>query len=141
MFTTHDRDLFLPLDPDNLLRAWTACDAIALSLSVGNEPLDTPRDRWLAERIVAARSMVRAADAHGLEVDLCLAMAGFDFGTVWSERRIFLVEGLEVPVARLEHIVRSKAAIGRPKDRLFLATHADALRQIFERLDRAGRSD
>lgn len=136
VFTTRDRDLFLPLDPDNLVHAWEACESMALSLSVGDEPLDVPRDRWLAERIVATRSLVRATDGRGLDVDLSLTMAGFDFEEIWRERRVFLVDGLEIPVARLEHIVRSKAAIGRPKDQLFLATHADALKQIFQRLDR-----
>jgi hypothetical protein len=57
-------------------------------------------------------------------------MAGFDFETVWNERRLFIVDAVEIPVARLAHIVESKAAAGREKDRLFLATHADALRQL-----------
>jgi hypothetical protein len=35
IFTTQDRDLFLPPDPENLLRAWQACDAIGLSLWAG----------------------------------------------------------------------------------------------------------
>ena len=26
LFTTEDRDLFLPPDPENLLRAWQGCD-------------------------------------------------------------------------------------------------------------------
>ena len=26
LFTTQDQDLFLPSDPENLLRAWQACD-------------------------------------------------------------------------------------------------------------------
>ena len=38
----------------------------------------------------------------------------------------------ELPVARLSHIIRSKAAANRPKDRLFLATHAEALRQMLD---------
>jgi hypothetical protein len=42
------------------------------------------------------------------------------------------VEGVEVPVARLRHIVDSKAAVGRPKDRLFLATHEEALRHLLK---------
>ena len=135
-FTTQDRDLLLPLDADNLVHAWAACESHGLSLFVGDEPLDVPRDRWLAERIVGTRSVVRATDGSELEIDLSLTMAGFDFEDVWRERRIFLVDEVEVPVARLEHIIRSKAAVGRPKDQLFLATHADALRQMFSRLDR-----
>ena len=42
------------------------------------------------------------------------------------------MDGVEIPVARLSHIVRSKTAAGRDKDRLFLATHADSLRQMLE---------
>jgi hypothetical protein len=57
-------------------------------------------------------------------------MAGFDFEAVWNERRTFEVDGVSVPVARLLHIVRSKEAADRDKDRLFLATHAEALKQL-----------
>jgi hypothetical protein len=59
-----------------------------------------------------------------------LVMKGFDFKTVWAERRSFLSEGAEVPTARFTHIVQSKLAAGRPKDRMFLATHRDALEQL-----------
>ena len=40
------------------------------------------------------------------------------------------VEGAAIPVARLAHIVESKAATGREKDRLFLATHREALENV-----------
>jgi len=133
VFTTEDRDLFLPPDPDNLVRAWQAAEAADFTLWCGDEPLDVPRDRFLADAIIARRMLVRAGDEHSLLVDLTLVMAGFDFETVWNERRIFVVEGVEVPVARLSHIVQSKAAVGRDKDRLFLATHADALKQLLGR--------
>jgi predicted nucleotidyltransferase len=135
VFTTQDRDLFLPPDPGNLEAAVQVCSNLGLSLWSGDEPLDTPRDRWLAERIVERRALVRASDGRGLDVDLTLVMAGFEFETVWAERRIFIAQGVEVPVARLAHIVESKAATGREKDRLFLATHADALRQLLSRKD------
>lgn len=141
VFTTKDSDLFIPPDPDNLVSAWSACDAVGLSLWSGNEPLDLPRDRWLAERVVATRSVTRADNPQGLLVDLSVTMATFEFEEVWQERRIFQVEGVGVPVARLEHIVRSKAAVGRPKDQLFLATHEDALKQMFPRLANGPKSE
>jgi hypothetical protein len=130
LFTTEDRDLFLPLDPDNLLRAWDACEAAGLALWSGNEPLDRPHDRFVADAVIARRALVRATDESGLQVDLTLVMAGFDFDTVWNDRRIFVVDGEQIPVARLAYIVKSKAAAGREKDRLFLATHAAALKQL-----------
>jgi hypothetical protein len=43
------------------------------------------------------------------------------------------VEGVAFPVASLGDIVASKAAAGRPKDRLFLATHEEALRELGRR--------
>jgi hypothetical protein len=64
-------------------------------------------------------------------------MAGFAFDDVWPRRRVFKVEGVEIPVASLKDIVASKAAAGRPKDRLFLATHEEALRELGRR--RRGR--
>lgn len=136
LFTTEDRDLFLPPDPRNELRALKACERLGMSLRCGDEPLGHPLDAKLAKAIVERRALVRAT-ATTLEVDLALAMAGFDFETVWAERRLFRVEDAEIPVARLSHIVASKAAAGRPKDRLFLATHEDALRQLGRR--RRGR--
>ena len=133
IFTTKDRDLFVPPDPSNLLACWRACDTAGLDLWAGPEPLDSPRDLWLAERVVERRALTRATDGRNLMVDLTLVMAGFDFETVWAERRMFTIDGIEVPVARLLHIVTSKHAAGRDKDRLFLATHRDALAQLLKK--------
>lgn len=135
VFTTQDYDLFLPADIDNALLVWRTCESRGLELLSGDEPLDKPRDRLLAERVVRARALVRATDRQGLDVDLSLIMTGFEFEEVWSERRVYLLEGVEVPVARLSHVVRSKAAAGRPKDLLFLATHEETLRDLLKRED------
>jgi hypothetical protein len=132
LFTTEDRDLFLPSDATNLLAAWQACESVGLRLWSGNEPMDKPLDDFLAERIVARRALTKAMDDEGLEIDLTLEMAGFEFGDVWRERRVFRVEGVEIPVARLKHIVESKAKANRPKDRLFLETHAEALAKLID---------
>jgi hypothetical protein len=129
IFTTEDRDLFLPPDAPNELRAWRACRREAFDLWCGDEPLGEPLDSFLAEQVVSRRALVRA---HGndLLIDLTLVMAGFEFEDVWARRRTFKVQGVDVPVAALSDIVASKAAAGRPKDQLFLATHEDALRQL-----------
>lgn len=132
IFATRDHDLFLPLDAENALRAWAAADARGLDLLSGDEPLDRPRDRFLADRIVERRALVRATDGQGFDVDFTLVMAGFDFEPVYAERRTFLVDGVPIPVARLRDIVSSKAAAGREKDRLFLAVHAEALRSLMD---------
>lgn len=133
LFATQDCDALLPLDPVNLLTGWEVCEEHGLELFVGAEPLDRPRDRLLADRVVSRRATQRAASGSELQVDFTLEMSGFTFHEVWSERRTFRIEGVDVPVARLSQIVRSKAAAGREKDRLFLATHADALRDLLRR--------
>ena len=135
IFTTDDIDLFLPADADNLLSAWDACEQTGLDLWVGSESLDRTRDRWLADRIIARRTLTRATDGRDLFVDLTLVMEGFDFETAWTERRAFRIEDVEVPTARLRHIVESKLAAGRDKDKLFLAAHKDALEQLLKRPD------
>ena len=132
VFATLDYDLFLPPDPDSVLEVWRVCDDLGLSLQAGGEPLHTPRDRPLAQAVADRRALIRATEPSGLTVDFTLVMTAFDFEPVWDERRIFLVDGVEVPVARLSHIIRSKAATGREKDRLLLATHAEALRHMLD---------
>jgi hypothetical protein len=129
LFTTQDHDLFLSPSPSNEVRAWKVCRSLGFDLWCGPEPLGAPLDRFLAERIVERRALVRA-EGQGLQIDLTLVMAGFEFASVWRRRRVFTVEGVRVPVARLTDIVASKAAAGRPKDRLFLATHEEALREL-----------
>jgi len=129
LFVTRDRDLFLPLDTSNLLQAWHACESMSLDLTCSGEPLDRPRDEWLAKHVVAQRALTRASDGEELLVDLTLVMGDCLFDEVWQRRRTFVVEGHELPVASLLDIVTSKAAAGRPKDRLFFETHRDALRE------------
>ena len=90
-----------------------------------NEPLDEPRDHWLADRVIERHALTRATDGADLHLDLTLVMKGFDFETVWTTRRTVVVDDVRIPVARLLRIVTSKHAAGRDKDRLFLATHRD----------------
>ncbi|MEQ8764124.1 MAG: hypothetical protein RL885_09365 [Planctomycetota bacterium] len=130
LFTTLDRDLFLPKDPSNLLATWRSCEESGLELFAGREPLDYPRDLDLARRVVGVSASTRASDGRVLDVDLSLTMTGFDFDTVWVSKREFEVAGTRVPVARLSHIVSSKAATGRPKDQSFLSSHAEILRRL-----------
>ncbi len=135
LFATQDRDLFLPLDAANLLGAWQALSASGWSLWAGDEPLGEPLDLELAEQVVRRRAAVQATSGDGLTIDLTLVMAGFEFEEVWAERRVFTIEGHEVPVARLTHIVESKRQAGRKKDLLFLATHDEELRALLDRED------
>ena len=67
-------------------------------------------------------------------------MQACDFDTVWNGRRHFTLDGVDIPVAQLLDIVTSKHAAGRDKDRLFLATHREALEQLLKDEDGEGTS-
>jgi predicted nucleotidyltransferase len=97
------------------------------------EPLDQPHDLVIARAVIEQRALTRAVDGMQLLVDLTLVMAGFEFEEVWSQRRIFRLDGVELPVARLGHIVTSKAKAGRDKDRLFLKTYEQVLDELMQR--------
>jgi hypothetical protein len=79
--------------------------------------------------------LTRVTGPNELLVDLTLVMKGFEFETVWNERREFPIDGIPVPTARLLHIIESKQQTGREKDQLFLATHLDALQQLLKKRD------
>ena len=131
LFDTPDYDLFLPLDPDNLLRACQVAQALGLGLRTDGGLLDAPRDADQARAVVDQHAVTHAT-ASAMAINLRLNMAAFAFEPVWEERRTFLLEGVEIPVARLSHIIRSKAATNRETDRHFLATHAEVLRQMLD---------
>jgi predicted nucleotidyltransferase len=101
-----------------------------LQLWAGREPLDFPRDRALSDRVIELQATTSAHGKDGLQIDFSLVMAGFTFDEIWTRSRMLVVDGINVPVARLTDIVQSKANAGREKDRLFLATHAEALKQL-----------
>ena len=140
-FSTQDHDLFLPADPENLLKAWQVAETLHLELSCSGEPLDSPRDLRLAERIVERRALTSVHGAQNFLTDYSLVMADFDFEEVWHGRRVFIDQDQEIPVASLEHIVQSKARVGRPKDRLFLETHKEALRELLPKEEPNDRAE
>jgi hypothetical protein len=128
--STQDTDLFLPQDPGNLIEAWTAAETVGLELWSGAEPLDRPRDLVLARAVVSRRALTRAFGEDELIVDFSLVMGSFEFEQIWPSRKRFSIEGVDVVVASLLHIVQSKAAAGRLKDIAYLATLDEELRQL-----------
>jgi hypothetical protein len=114
----HYHELFLPPDPDTVLRVWQGCEEAGLELWAAGEPLGAPLDLWLAEHVVAGRVLVRATDRKGLLVDLSLLVEGFEFEALWTERRSLAVDGVEVSVPRFEPV--PSGARDRPEIRSLL---------------------
>ncbi len=131
-FVTEDRDLLLPLDPANTLRCWQTAESLGFALWTFSEPLGAPLDLWLAERVVERQAVITGHKEPDLKIDFTYTMSGFKFEEVWTARRSFKAEGVEVPVASLEQIVESKRRAGREKDLLFFATHRETLTKLLE---------
>jgi len=129
-FQTKDLDLFLPLDAENLLACWRACEAAGLTLWCNREPLDTPRDLWLARRAVSTRSLTTAQGADIEPTDLTLVMGSLDFEDVWLRRGPGTLDREFVDVARMSDIVASKREANRPKDVSFLTQHREVIERI-----------
>ena len=129
-FNTGDCDVFLPPDPKNLVACWQVMDAQGFELTSHGEPLEIPLDLWLAERVVERRAVIQALGPGDLRLDLTLTMKGFYFESLWAERRTFIVERQEIPVAPLSRIVESKKAAGRDKDVLFFVSREEILREL-----------
>lgn len=130
LFLTRDQELFLPFDPQNLLRAWRCCERLGLDLLRDEEPLHHPRGAELAAATVRTRSPTHATDHGPLHLDLSLVMGAFEFPDVAARRRVFVVDGAPTPVASLDDIVAAKQVANRPADRLFVASHAHELRRL-----------
>src|SRR5258705_10202870 len=93
VFATQDRDLFLPPDADNLVAAWSVCEAAGFELWLLNEPLDRPRDRWLADRIIERRPLPLATSAPPLPIEPTPLVEGFGFDLLLAPGRGFVVRG------------------------------------------------
>lgn len=132
IIATQDRDLFVPPDAANLLEAWRTVRKCGYDLWAGNDPLAAPIDLPLAERVVANRATTSATHDEGVTVDFTLEMAGFEFDEVMANHRIFRVGGVEIPVARLAHVIDSKRQLNRPKDKLFLAIYKERLEAMLD---------
>jgi hypothetical protein len=118
---TGDLDLFLPLDAQNLMRAWEACELAGWTLWSSGEPLDQPRDLLVATRVVQLRALTTAKVEGELPTDLTFVMGSFDFEDVWLRRTEKYEEYVQVELARLADILAAKTQADRPKDRRFLA--------------------
>ena len=129
VINTQDCDLLLPPDPAGLSRAIAVLKKLGYSLEAGGEPVDQDLD--LIRGIVRALGCVRAVKKSA-RIDLPLEIAGCRFESLWKRQRRVKVGGVTLRVAPLRDILRSKKLADRPKDRLFLATFEDALKQLLK---------
>ena len=131
IITTADCDILVPADFPVFRKALQLLAAMEFGLQAGSEPLPD-FDPVVLKGILRARAVVRA-DRADARVDLCTRIAGVRFSELWKNRREFVLEGVNINVGRLQHLIKSKRAANRPKDELFLEQHKDAIQSMLGR--------
>jgi len=117
---THDLDLVLAMDQDNVHRALCLLKEKGFIprlpvplMDFANEAI---RGEWTGKRNLQVFSL-HAPTPNGLVVDL-FASLPFDFDVEWAERTEVAFPGVGplVPVVRLETLLEMKRKAGRPVD-------------------------
>ena len=125
---TTDADVTPQRDPANLRRLAEALDDLDARVRTEGVPGGLPFDRSAAmlSRVSLLNLTTRAGD-----LDLTFEPAGTrGFEDLLRDAIHLDIRGINVPVASLADVIRSKEAAGREKDRLTLPT----LRRLLERL-------
>jgi len=119
-FATLDLDAFLAPEAENLRRALAVLFGLGYTFEAGNEPFVDIDDSVVLGRILERGASLRALHPEAGEIDLLTSISGFGYAELAEDATTFEVAGAEVRVGRLEKLLQSKQASGRPKDLAFL---------------------
>jgi len=119
-FATLDLDAFLAPAVENLRRALGVLAECGYSFEAGNEPFLEIDDAVVLGRLLERGASLRAIHPEAGEIDLLTSIAGFGYAELSEDATTFEVAGVAVRVGRLEKLLRSTEASGRPKDLAFL---------------------
>lgn len=119
-FATLDLDALLEPGVENLRTALRVLADLGYRFEAGGEPFLDREDAKALAGVVERRATLAAIHEAEGEIDLRLSVSGFAFAELAEDAPRFRVAGAEVRVGRLEKLLRSKEASGRPKDLEFL---------------------
>jgi predicted nucleotidyltransferase len=119
-FATIDLDALLPPAVENLARALEVLGELGYAFEAGGEPFVDTADSLVLRRIVERGTSLAAIHPEASELDLMTSISGFGYSELAEDATPFEVAGTIVRVGRLEKLLRSKQASGRPKDLEFL---------------------
>jgi predicted nucleotidyltransferase len=124
---TTDVDIVPEEGRDNLARLSAALKELNARIRVAGEPEGIPFDHS-AESLARVRIWNLVTDRGNL--DLTFVPSGTrGYDDLVRDAELMIVRGVDVPVASLADVIRSKEAAGRERDRLVLPT----LRRLLER--------
>jgi hypothetical protein len=126
---TVDIDICPSSVPENLERLAEALRSVDARLRVEGVPEGIPFDPHPQQ--LRQMSTLTLVTTHG-PADLCFAPAGFADGydALGPGKVVVVVSGVDVPVASLVDVIRSKRAAGRPKDIVALPALDARLRDL-----------
>lgn len=138
IIATQDVDILLKPATANVLAALEVFEEAGYRLESNGEPL-AGVDRWLAQRILERRAVVTAVKDEALRVDLVTDGGGIPFQEWEESRRLFKIEGVNVPVGDLIRLLRAKQNAGRDKDKKFMALYKLQIEEML-RADKGEKS-
>lgn len=130
-YVTYDTDLCYARDTDNIDRLIIALRDFrpALRVSTG-EALPFI---WDARTLANGGNFTLATTAGDLDILANVTGIG-DYDAITTYSAIYDVDGLEVPILRVEGLIVSKRAANRPKDLLALP-ELELMREVEKRMD------
>ncbi len=117
---TLDVDALLAPSAENLFRALSVLSALGYEFEAGGEPFIDLDDRHVLRRVLENGASLSAIHRDAGEIDLLTSISGFEYADLAADAATFEVAGASIQVGRLEKLLRSKEASGRPKDIEFL---------------------
>jgi hypothetical protein len=105
---------------ENLELALSVLSGLGYEFEAGGEPFVDLDDRLIVQRILQNGATLQALHRGEGEIDLLTSLSGFVYSDLAADSATFEVAGALIRVGRLEKLLRSKEASGRPKDIEFL---------------------
>jgi predicted nucleotidyltransferase len=111
---TRDADIAVIVDSDE------QAEELVYSLKAAGYSIDTLVEQEAVSRLATVRLSPAGADLSGIVVDLLFASSGIEREVVENAERLRVLEGIEVPVARVSHLIALKVLsrddVKRPQD-------------------------
>ena len=99
---TRDADIAVIVDSDE------EAEDLVYSLKAAGYSIDALVEQEAVDRLAAVRLSPAGADLRGIVVDLLFASSGIEREVVQNAERLRALEDIEVPVARLGHLIALK---------------------------------
>ncbi len=123
---TLDLDAFLAPNAANLAKALRVLRQLGYRFESGDEPFVDDEDPVSLSRVAERGASLTALHSEAGQLDLMTSIAGFSYAELESDATSFSISDAEVRVGRLEKLLESKRASGRPKDLEFLRAYEAA---------------